>query len=49
MHLPAEFIIRRPRLILLLAALLTVSAVYTFTKISFDNSTEHLLVRDSDD
>jgi uncharacterized protein len=44
----AEPIVRRPRLILLSAALLTVAAVYTFTKVSFDNSTERLLVRDSE-
>lgn len=44
----ARLIVRRPRAVLVAAALLTALALYALTHVSFDNSTERLLVRDSD-
>jgi len=44
----ARFVVRRPLGVLLAAALLTGGALYALTHVSFDNSTERLLVRDSE-
>jgi predicted RND superfamily exporter protein len=44
----ADLVVRRPRAVLLAGLLLTLAAVYALASVTFDNSTERLLVRDSD-
>jgi hypothetical protein len=48
MRAVALLVIGRPRTVLAAAALLTLLALWTLTAVSFDNSTERLLVRDSE-